>query len=162
MEGKRGQIQAMVLFGVAIAVMSIVILLGYRMLTDINDNFQDSDFMPEQAKAGVNDFTTKYSTIFDAVLVFFVVLLAVVVIASGFIIDTHPIFYAVSLPAFLAVMFVNAILANVVDDIGKSSALASLYSEFGMMQFIAAHWVAMIVIIGFTSFIALYMKRVST
>lgn len=157
---KKGQIQAMILYGVAITVMAIVILIGYRLLSDVNDNFQDNDLMPVQAKESIDGFTSRYSTIFDAVLVSFVVLLALVVIISGFLIDTHPIFYAISFPAFLAVILVNAILSNVVDDVGRSAPLIDLYAQFGMMQFIAAHWLVVVVVTGFVSFITLYMKRV--
>lgn len=157
--GKRGQVQDLLVFGVVAFVIGVVILIGYRILTDVNDNFAASDQIPQHAKDRLDSFTGKFSTLFDAVYVLALLLLGILVVVSVFLIDTHPVFMALSIPAFLVVLFVNVVLANALDDIGNTSNLASLYAEFEMMQFVASHWIAMMSILGFLTITVFYAKR---
>lgn len=155
---KKGQVQDILFFGVVGFVMAIVILIGYRLLKDINTQFQASDVISTTAKANLNSYTNNFSTIFDAIYAMAIFLLAVILVISVFMIDTHPIFFAVSIPLFLAVLFVNVVLANALDDVGQTSGLAAYYAEFEMMNFIASHWIATISIVGFLTLTIFYAK----
>lgn len=157
--GKRGQVEDILVYGVILFVMAVTILIGYRILKDVNTNFQDSPQISTQAKTNLNSFTNKFSTIFDAVYIFALVIAAVVLIVSVFLLDTHPLLFVLSLPAFLVVLFVNVILANALDDIGNTSGFVALYAEFEMMQFVASHWIALMSIVGFVTLTVFYAKR---
>ena len=157
--GKRGQVQALLLFGIVGIVLGITIIIGFKISDTINDNFQDSSIISPQAKEGIQSFRNTYPTVFDGTFMFAIVLLGLVVVVSVFAVDSHPIFFAISLPAFFAVLFVNAILANILDDIGKTSTLSSLYAQLPMMNFVAGHWLMIITVVGMASFVALFAKR---
>lgn len=161
-KNKKGQSQEIVLLGVILLVLGITILIGFRLLTDINDQFQSNDFFSETGKSGIGDFTSKFPIIFDSIYAIAVVLLAIIVIISVFLIDTHPIFLAFSIPALMGSLFVNVILANALDDIGKTGPLISLYDQLPIMQFVAGHWLQILAVIGFAAIIALYSKRLTS
>jgi len=159
---KRGQAQELLFYGVMLFILGITILISYRLITDINDSFQSSDVLSDTGKGFVDDFQSRFGTIFDAVYVLAMVVLSIVLIATVLAIDTTPIFFILSTISFLAVLMVNAILANVLDDIGSNSNLSTFYNELPMMMFIANHWMAIIVVVGFVTLMAFYTKRVSS
>jgi len=161
LESKKGQAQDLLIYGIIIFILGIVILISFKLITDINTQIQDNDNMGASAKASVNKFKNNFATIFDAVYVLSVLLFSILMIVSVFLIDTHPIFFALSLPLFLAVLFVNVVLANALDDIGNNSVFATLYDQLNMMQFIASHWIALLSIVGFITLIVFYSKRAS-
>jgi len=160
-KGKRGQAQEVLLLGVVLLVLAIVILIGFRMISDFNTEFQSNPEITEGSKESMQRYTDSFPRVFDGIYVMALILLIVVVLISVFLIDTHPVFLAVGIPALMAVLFVNVILANVVDDVGKSSGLVSLYDQFPMMQFIASNWLPIMAVVGFVGMIILYSKRVS-
>ncbi len=159
---KKGQAQELLFYGVMLFILGITILIGFRLITDINDSIQDSSVFSATGKSLVNDFQSRFGVIFDSVYVLAMVVLSIVLIATVLTIDTSPIFFMLSVISFLAVLMVNAILANVLDDIGRNTNLASFYNDLPMMQFIANHWMAIIVVVGFVTLMAFYTKRVSS
>jgi len=159
--GKKAQAQELLLYGVILFVFGITILIGFRLITDINDQFQKNDLISQTGKDGLQGFTDRYGQVFDAAYAMAVVLLSIVLIATVVMIDTHPVFFVLSVVSFLAVMLVNAILANVLDDTGSQSQLAVFYDQLPLMQFFAQHWLAVITVVGFVSLLIFYSKRVA-
>jgi len=160
-KNKKAQGQEILLLGVIMFVLAITIIVAARIITDVNDQFQTSDGFSQTAKTSVGDYTNRFIGIFDGIYAFAIVLLAILVIVSVFLIDTHPIFLALSIPALMVSLFVNVILANALDEIGNTSGLAVIYNQFTMMLFISAHWLQILAIIGFTAVIVLYSKRLN-
>ena len=161
-KNKRGQASELVFYGVMMFILAITILISFRLITDLNDAFQSSDVMSDTGKEIVGDFQGRFALIFDGVYIVAVVILSIVLIATVFMLDTHPIFFVLSVIAFLAVLMVNVILANALDQIGRSAALIVFYNQLPMMRFIATHWIAILSVVGFASFMAFYTKRVSS
>ncbi len=159
---KKGQAQELLFYGVMLFILAITILITFKVITDINDEFQKSDVMSDTGKSLIGDFQGRFGVIFDGVYVLAMVILSIVLIATVLAIDTSPIFFVLSVITFLAVIMINAILANVLDDIGSNTNLATFYNQLPMMMFIANHWVAIIVVVGFVTLMAFYTKRVSS
>lgn len=155
----RGQIQDIVVFGAVLFVVFVSLIIGARLLDDVNTAFQKTDSFSDQSKEDIADFNSRFPAIIDGVIVLTFVILGISLIITAFLVDTHPIFFAISLPSFLVVMMVNAILANAMDDVGNTTALFGIYSQLTMTNFIAQHWVAMITIIGFVSFMVFFSKK---
>ncbi len=158
---KKGQAQELLFYGVMLFVLGITIIIGFRLMTDLNDAFQSSDVISPQGKVLIGDFAGRFGPLFDAVYVLAMVVLSIVLIATVLAIDTRPIFFVLSVVAFLSVLMVNAILANVLDDIGRNSNLLEFYNQLPMMQFIGQHWLAIIVVVGFVTLMAFYTKKVA-
>jgi len=160
-KGKKGQASELIFYGVILFILAITILISFKLITDINDAFQASDFISTSGKENIGGFADRFGVIFDGVYVVALVLLSIILIATVFMLDTHPIFFVFSIVAFLAVLMVNVILANALETIGTTSALISFYDQLPMMRFVARHFVAIMVVVGFSSFMAFYTKRVS-
>jgi len=152
---KRGQAQEVLLMGVVLFVLAIVILFGFRLISDFNTEFQSNPEISEGGKESIQRYTDSFPRVFDGIYIMAVILLIVVVLVSVFLIDTHPVFLAVGIPALMAVLFVNVILANVLDDIGLTSGLVGLYDKMPMMQFIAGNWLPILAVVGFVGMIIL-------
>lgn len=161
MKNKRGQASELLFYGIILFVLAITILISFRLITDINDAFQSSSFISDSGKDNIGGFADRFGAIFDGVYVVALVLLSIVLIATVFMLDTHPIFFVLSVVAFLAVLLVNTILANALDTIGTTAALLPFYEQLPMMRFVARHFIAIMSVVGFASFMAFYTKRVS-
>ena len=161
LSSKKGQAQEILTYGIILFVLGIVIIIGFRLMTDINTAMQAADFVSPTAKSGLDNFTSKFATIFDVSYFVGVILLAIIIIASVLLIDTNPIFLAISIPALIGALFVNVILANAFDEIGNSPGLSTFFAQFPMMVFISGHWLQILSVIGFSGRIILYAKRIN-
>lgn len=139
--------------------MIVVLLVAARVLDDVNTAFDTNPQFSVDAKDNVSNLNTRFPTIVDSIIILTFVLLTISLVVSAFMIDTHPIFFALSLPSFLVIMMVNAILANAIDDVGNTTALSGIYASLPMTQFIASHWVAMMTITAFISFMVFFSKK---
>ncbi len=158
---KRGQASELITYGVILFIFAITILVSFRLISDINDAFQSSTFISDSGKENIGGFADRFGVIFDGVYIVTLVLLSIILITTVFMLDTHPIFFVFSVVAFLAVLMVNTILANALDTIGTTTALVGFYEQLPMMRFAARHFIAIMSVVGFASFMAFYTKRVS-
>jgi len=160
-KGKKGQASELIFYGVILFILAITIIVSFKLITDINVAFQSSDIISDSGKANIGGFADRFGVIFDGIYIVALVILSIVLIATVFMLDTHPIFFVLSVITFLAVLMVNTILANAIDQIGTTPALLSFYNQLPMMRFVANHFIAILSVVGFASFMAFYTKRVS-
>ncbi len=157
--GKHGQIQDLLVVSIFVIVLIIGSIVAIRLLGDINNEFQQTDALSDQAKDTVSSFNSRFSGVMDGVIVFAIVMLSILLVVSVFFVETHPVFFVVLVPLFLATIIVNALLINIVDDLGSTSALFSVWYGLTMTNFLAQHWVALIVVQGFLVLIAFFSKK---
>jgi len=154
--GKKGQVIGLLAYGLMTVFVAIGFLFLAFFISEINTSIQGSDEFSDEIKTSFGRTNSTLPNVLDASYALMVVLAALVLIASVLFIDTSPVFMAFSIPIFLVVILGNAIFANLIDEFGRSAALAATYDNFPMMQFFAANWVTVVVVVGFLSIIAFF------
>ena len=157
---KRGNsVVDSILFVVIIVVFAIIIVIGYKVLSDLNAEIQADEDMDVNAKAVSSTITTKYPKVFDAGFVLAFVLLWIVVIVASFNLPTHPIYFGVSLFLMVFVVFIGGALANFYDDITTDDDLSSAATEFPMINWIMEHLLHLTIVITASIMLTLYGKN---
>ena len=140
---------------VSIFVLLIFFVFSYSAYTDSYTDIQ-ADLTSNESLALHSDYNTRIPQTLDSALVFAFVLLWVGAVILAFFIDTHPIFFILTMLLLIGVLIVGAILSNtytelIVDD-------TSLETSFPMMTFIMQHLVAFIMGVVISIVLALYAK----
>lgn len=153
-KNKKGQYTALIAYGLISLFVIITFIIVALVMQKINTSFQDLDTLSDASKNQLNNTTTRLPGIFDAAYVLVIVLSSVVLVASVFFIDTHPLFAILTLPVFLITILGNAVFANAINAFGNQDAISSTYAQFPMTQFIASNWVTIVVATGLFSLVA--------
>lgn len=139
---------------VSIFVLLIFFVFSYSAYTDSYADIQ-ADLTSNESLALHSDYNTRIPQTLDSALVFAFVLLWVGAVILAFFIDTHPIFFILTMLLLIGVLIVGAILSNTYTEL---IADTSLDTSFPMMSFIMQHLVAFIMGVVISIVLALYAK----
>jgi len=154
---KKSMVTDLVLIGLIIFTLSIVFLVGGKLIGDVNDNYQLTNASTD-AKGIMQKLTTRFTGIFDYIFatVFFLSIIALFV--SFFMIDNHPAFFFVTIIIIGFLVIPIAIMGNVYHLFSNTSDFSGVAGDMGIMNWIMNNWVTMLVVLGFVGIILLYAK----
>jgi len=151
-----------VLDGLTIVIVVIVFAIGgiygYSVLDELNTDIQNDADIGSEAKSVSSNLSNNYVDLIDGLFMFMLILFTVFVLISVFLIDTHPIFFVVSLILLIFVFIVAGLLANAYDDIVTDSSISFYANQFTFIGFIMSHLLETIIGIVFLAMIVMYAK----
>lgn len=156
---KKGNI-ALESFTVIIVILSMAILsvISYMVFDAINGDLQSDLTLDVGARDTSQDLYDQHSTLFDNIILMAFVLLVVFVLISAFIVDSHPVFFIVSVVMLIGCFVAAGLLANVYDDLMTDDGLSSYANEFTYASWLMRHLLVLIVVVAFLVSIVLFVK----
>lgn len=156
---KKGQaIFDLVVLIIVVFVFAVVALFGGYIYNELNDEIQaDTDFSTE-AKASSQSVNDGYAVWFDNAIFFTIILLWIGLLITSFMIDTHPIFFIITVIFMIFVFIVGMSVSNAYDDIVSDSDLSGYSSNFPKTTFIFNNFLVVLIFIGLSTAAALYAK----
>jgi len=156
---KRGQtILDLLLVIVMLFAISIAFVLGYKVLTEVNTDIQADEDISDVAKADLNGLAVQYPQFMDNSFVLTLALLWLALIVTSFLIDSHPVFFIITVVLLVFVFLVSMILANAYQDIAADDDLSESAEGFPMMSWVFENFLIIVIAMGFSSALALYAK----
>ena len=159
MRNKKGNVVAdTLLVVVALFLISVVALLAHSAQESFNTELQKQDNVDADVKAYMQDTTDSYARTWDGLFIFCFVLLWIFVFTASFLVDSHPLFFGISLALLIFVFTIAGMLGNAFYDISTADGLAAYALDFPRMSFIMNHIVEFILAVAFTTCIGLFGK----
>lgn len=121
--GRRGAVTDILVLAIILLVASVVILFGYRFMTDINTQIQASDIIPTRAKDASTTLTGQYPGVIDNSFLFLAIMGGCVILILAALVRVHPIFIPIFLIALLIFIFVSGIFSNIYQEMASTEAL---------------------------------------
>lgn len=134
-------------------------IIGYRVFQDLNNDIQADTSLNTEAKNLSNNLYIKYPSLFDSLFLFLVVLLWIFIIVSSAVIDTHPMFFVVTLILLIFGFIISMELSNVFEEWTTEDDINSVISEFPFTYYFLTHLFTVAIIFGSTILITLYGKN---
>lgn len=143
---------------VVLVVMGIALLFSNYVLDEVDTDIQADDDMSTEGAKVTGDMLSQFPSLFDNMFLFAFVLFTIFVLVSVFVLDTHPIFFAVSAILLIFVFIIAGLLANVYNDVAEDSTVSTYANQFTYMTWVMTHLLEVIIGIGFFVSIALFAK----
>jgi len=144
---------------VMLVIFGLFVFLGYIILDGFNEDFQADADMSVEAKEKLQTLEDSYPKTMDYLFLTFLVLFWISAIISSFAIDTHPIFFVLSIILLIIVLIVGAELSNSYQELAEESFFQA--EVFPIINWVLSNLVIMIVFIAISIIIALYAKSSS-
>ncbi len=144
---------------VALFTIAIVFILMYVVISNVNDKFQESSAVTDNAKTISSDLVGKYANLFDKMFLFITIGLGFAVIAGAWFISSHPALFWISTPILAFTIWMGALFANIYSSIASHDQIATYSADFVYTTFIFNHFVIVITIFVLLLALALYAKR---
>lgn len=156
---RKGQtILDLILVIIVLFVFGIVGFLAYYVLNEVNTDIQADEDIADVAKQDLQGLTTNFPQFMDNTFVLLLALLWIMLIVSSFLIDSHPVFFILTVVLLVFVFIVGMIVANAYQDIAADEDLISASSQFSQTQWVFENFLPIIISMGMSSALALYAK----
>lgn len=155
---KKGQVEDLFIIMIFSFVIIFTVVVAFQLNgilgTTLNDTLNDTPNI-----TNVIEKTEQAISTFD---IMFAILLAGLIISTligAFLLDTHPVFFWISLIILVIVIITAALISNIATDTLGGSQFSASYSEFPIMKFFLDNLPLASLVIGALILIALYVKR---
>lgn len=143
---------------VVLVVLAIFSLTVYMSFSDLNTEIQSDDILSTENKERVDDLHQKFPSFFDGTFMLLLFMFTIAAAISAYFLDTHPIFFFISIFILAAVLFAGSLLGDYYNELAEESDFSSAAVDFPMTQWVFDHFLIVIVMIGFVIIISLYAK----
>jgi len=158
-DSKRGNaILDTMTIGVVIAVLALAFIMFYKPFDELNQDIQNDDTLSQDAKDLSNNLYQRYAPVLDSAILFSFVLLTIFIIISVFLIDTHPVFFILSIILLVSVFAVIILIANSYNDVVSDAEYSSYANDFTYTHWLMTHIVEMGITVGFIVTISMFIK----
>jgi hypothetical protein len=151
-----------VLEGITILIVITIFAIGglyaYQMFDQLNTDLQADTSMADNAKAVSGGLFNTFPGWLDGAFLFIFVMFILFSVISAFFIDSHPIFFFISIILLVAVFVVTALVGNVYHDIASDTSISSYANNLPYMYWVMNHILELIIVVSFSVMIALFVK----
>lgn len=143
---------------VAIIIFLVIVVTGSYTLNQVNTDVQADADMSNVSKTSLNDLNNNLPTWFDYGIATIVLLLWILVIIASFNIDSHPVFFFISVIVLaIAIFAVNAFM-EAIDDYFADPDISPIVSLFPIASYMTTYIEIFVTLVGFSILLALYAK----
>jgi len=153
---KGGNILDLFYIVLTVVVLAIVFMASWYIMSQVQPDLDAHLNNDVASNASANALQAIAS--FDYLLIFIIVGLLIATIISAFFIDTHPVFFVMSLLLFIMFMIVVPVLSNVFDGFATNSQMITAADEFDVTTSFVGELPKYFVVMGGLVLIALYAK----
>lgn len=147
------------LFGVCLFVLGIFFLYIYTPVHNINQDIIASNVTGTQGTAILQNNDAQFPNIYDTAGMLFFLGVWIFLLFSSYFIDTHPIFFVLSLFLMIFCFIVIVNIGYAFQIISSDSYLTSVNVLFPKLVFINNHLFETMILVFFTCAIAMFAKK---
>lgn len=150
-----------VLVLVVLFVFGMFVILGQYLFTVMqNDGLAEIFETSPDANQTFQENRTRYPTLFDSLFITLLVIIWILTIVASFMIDSHPIFFIVTIILLFFVFISAMFMSNIWDDwVGTDADIEAAADNFPMMNLVMDNFLLFIIFIGGSIALALYGKN---
>ncbi len=124
-KNKKGSIQDILFVMIVLIFLSIVILIGFKVSNQINDNIQASSTFEAEGKAAASTLVGHYSGVIDKSFLLLTMGLGILILALAALVRVHPVFIPIYFIGLIFFIFLSGAFSNIYTAMAESPAFAA-------------------------------------
>lgn len=146
------------IFILFLIVLAYAVYIVNQVGDDIRTDIINDDTMTTKSKQIINQKMDNYPTFWDDLFIVGLVFVWIMIIVASFLIDSHPIFFAISIILLIFMLVVAMYLGNSYEDFVSDDLFNGYVASYPKIHFIMTHLVEILVAIGITVLMTVYGK----
>ena len=153
MIGKKGSAQDLLFIMVIALFFSVVVLLGFKIMSEIDDQVQDSDAIAEfddggYARAASTKLKSTFTGALDGGFLLLVIGLSIIAIVLASLVRVHPAFMVLFIIVWVILLFFSGVFSNIYQEMAANSQLTDVASQLTMISTVMNYLPLFIGVIG--------------
>ncbi len=137
-------------------IIGILLLVGYKVMSSVNDGFQASDAVNADGKDAFNRLTNQYPTVIDNSVLIILACLMIGTIGLALMIRVHPVFIIFFAIFLLILVIVSAVFSNIYINVANADGMTTFAENMPIMTFVICWLPWIIAILGIVLAIFMY------
>lgn len=145
---KKGQLEQIAFLLILIFSVVFLLLISKYILVEFNSALEEDGLHTTESRQSLVDMAVAFPT-FDNMILVVIVLLAIGLVVTSFLIPSHPVFMVVNVFGIFFLAFLGMLLSNMYADIiDESVELATVSLTFPKLNFVMNQlpWIAVILV----------------
>lgn len=155
-KNKKGSVTDLILIVVILLFFGIVLLVGYKITTEINTHIQANNDLPTEAKTASTTLVSYYPGIMDNVFLFLTIGLAIVSFVLAALVRIHPIFIPFFIIALIFLIFLSGVASNVYQEMSADSNLVTQANNLTFITYILEYLPLIVGVFGTILMVVMY------
>ena len=139
-------------------VFGIVGIISYITFDDLATDIIADDDIQDSTKANISSLNDRFPSFMDGAFGLAFALFWVLTLSFSFMIDTHPIFFVVSIVLLLGMLFAAGMLSNAYEEFETDPEFSTASAEFPITSFVLSHLLVIMLAIGGSVALVLFAK----
>ncbi len=125
----KGSVFDIIFVFAVILILSIVTIFGYVFMSTVNDRFQESDFLPEQAKA-TTQAGVEFFVFWDYLIIFSIMGSFIATLITASQLRAHPVFFIGALLFLVVILAAVAQFSNMFLEFANNPTIAEYAIDY--------------------------------
>lgn len=153
---KKGSIQDLMLIATILLFFGMVLLIGFKISTEMNTQLQSSDIITTEGKEAASTLVGYYPGVLDNTFLFLAIGMAMVTLTLASLVRIHPIFIPFYIMGLIIIIFVSGIFSNIYQSAAAQTEMIALADQLVFTSKILTFLPLFVGIIGTILMIVLY------
>ena len=156
LRNKKGSVQDAVFIMGFLLMVTIGILIGFKVVTEFNSNVQSNDAFDADAKAISNRMEGIFPGVLDNMFLFLMIGLSLAAIILAAMVRVHPVFMILFFIILVVIIILAGVFSNVYQELAANPSLSTQADQLTFISIIMNFLPFIIGIIGFIIMIVMY------
>ena len=153
---KKGSITDIMFWAMLLLFFGVVVLIGFKVTTEVNTQIQGMDVIPSNAKTASTELLGTYSGVIDNSFLFLTIGIALAALVLAALVRVHPIFIPIFWVGLLIVIFLSGILSNIYQEMASNPNLIAQADQLLFVSHILTYLPLFVAIFGHLMILILY------
>ena len=154
---KKGSLQDMLFVAAVLLATGMMILLGFKFMTELNTAIQDHDMVDAQGKASTLQLKNYYPGVIDNSFLMLAIGLCIVTIILAALVRVSPIFLALYIIALTFVIFICGAMSNIYQEMAANPQLVAEAAQLVFISNVLTYLPLIVGVVG--SLLAIIMYK---
>lgn len=133
-DNKRGSLADIVFMGIVLLFGGMVILLGFRIQSGVNDTVQSMAIMPTEATTASTTLTNYYPGIINKMYLILAIGMGLVTLVLAALVRVHPIFIPFYFIGLVIVVFISGVFSNIYQEMAANTNLVTYANQLTFLS----------------------------
>src|SRR4030065_1949719 len=128
-KNKKGSLLDLVVIGVALFLLAFGLLIGFKLMDELNDKIQDTGFIPTEAKTASTELLGKFTNTLDQSMLYLAIGLGMATLIMASLVRIHPIFIPFYIIGLIIVIFFCGIYSELYSEMAAQPQFVDLAGQ---------------------------------
>ena len=155
---KKAQVVDLLYMSMVLVLIAVIGLITYKVISDINDQFDESDTIGAEAKAYTQNYEDRLPGMLQQLFMISLVGIGILTLIASFMVLSHPVFYGLMFVVLAFMVWINSLYANFYQSFASTENFGALGNNIPIITYVMQYFPLIILVISIIIVVVMVSK----